>query len=151
MPLKFLHIWQARNISLQQDRKKQPVCGFFFFFFFGYKYLSLFVFCVTNPMDQEYLNQLKIPTASSKNFPSRKKTDSAHLVCVHVFWEKTQKLVGKQGAKLCLSIPFCFGFGSTLDAHRNISPSIGTPLITCSQTQIVKKEKKKKEENLACH
>ena len=27
LPLKFLHIWQARNILLQQDRKGQPVCG----------------------------------------------------------------------------------------------------------------------------
>ena len=50
-----------------------------------------FVFCVTKPVDQEDLNQLKIPTASSKNFPSRKKKDSAHLVCVHVFREKNSE------------------------------------------------------------
>jgi len=51
-------------------------------------------------------------------------------------------LANKEQNYVC-PFPFCFGFGSTLEAHRNISPSIGTPLITCSQTQIVKKEKKK--------
>ena len=45
--------------------------------FFGYYYLSFYVLCVTNPVDQEYLNQLKIPNASTKDFPSQKKTDSA--------------------------------------------------------------------------
>ena len=84
LPLKFLHIWQARIISFRQDKKKTT--HWFFFF--------LFV----------------IPTASSKNFASRKKTDSAHLVCVHVIRVKTQKLVGKQGAKLCLSIPLLLWF-----------------------------------------
>jgi hypothetical protein len=39
-------------------------------------------------MDQEYLNQLKIPTALSKKFPSRKKTDSAHhkTICGFFFF-----------------------------------------------------------------
>ena len=31
---------------------------------------------------KEYLNNLKIPTASSKNFPSRQETDSSHHVCL---------------------------------------------------------------------
>jgi len=71
LPSKFLHIWQARNISLQLDKKK--TCGFFFWFLL----FVTFVFCVTKSVDHD-LNQLKIPTASSKNFPSRKKTYIAH-------------------------------------------------------------------------
>ena len=84
LPLKILHIWQARIISFRQDKKKTT------------RWFSFFLFV--------------IPTASSKNFASRKKTDSAHLVCVHVIRVKTQKLVGKQGAKLCLSIPLLLWF-----------------------------------------
>jgi len=48
------------------------------FLFFWFLLFVTFVFCVTKPVDQEDLNQLKIPTASSKNFPSRKKTYIAH-------------------------------------------------------------------------
>jgi len=33
---------------------------------------------ICNPIVQEYLDKLKIPNASSKNFPLRKKTDSAN-------------------------------------------------------------------------
>ena len=47
-------------------------------FFFWFLLFVTFVFCVTKPVDQEDLNQLKIPTASSKNFPSRNKTYIAH-------------------------------------------------------------------------
>jgi len=78
LPLKFLHIWQARIISFRQDKKKNNSLVFF---------LS---FCYSNCLKQEFCIA---------------KENSAHLVCVHVIRVKTQKLVGKQGAKLCLSIP----------------------------------------------
>ena len=34
------------------------------------------------PIDQEYLDKLKIPNVSSKHFPSRKKIDSANHACL---------------------------------------------------------------------
>ena len=127
LPLKFL----------QQDKKK-ITCGFFFI-----TICHFFVFCVPNPMDQEYLSQLQIPIASSKNFPSRKKTDSAHLVCVHVFREKKSETLANKEQNYVRPFPFCFGFGTTLDPD-NVSPFIGALFTTCAH-KIIKKRKKEEE------
>ena len=77
LPLKFLHIWQARNISLQQDTKK-TTCGCLLFF-----YLLLFVTFLCSAS----LNQLNIPTTQSNKFPSLHLCCSFKLISIQFLWQ----------------------------------------------------------------
>ena len=76
-PFKFLHIWQARNICLQQHKKKQPVCESCFLWD-----LSLSN-CKRSNLRSNYpkiVSKFQLPLA--RIFHHERKTGSANQACL---------------------------------------------------------------------